>query len=83
MEWLAIVKATVAGNWEVLAFVMVPFILPNSWLDRIGYAIGKVCTKVLRQKVGRRSEKWESWFQGTMAAFIGGINRGLDSDDAV
>ena len=71
----------VANNAIAIVLAVLPFVLPNDVIYGFGFAIGKVCTRFLRQRIGPSGEAIESYFQGTLAAFTVGINDGLDSDD--
>ncbi len=67
---------------EVL-LVILPFFLPNAWVMKVGRAAGRALSIFLRQKIGvSPGEKVERYFQGTVAAFVDGLNEGLDVDDA-
>jgi hypothetical protein len=69
-------------DWVVgIGVAILPFILPNKLLFKLGYALGKILTTVLRQKVGKSGEAVEKYFQGTVGSFVNGLNAGLDSDD--
>uniref|UniRef100_A0A6M3KW06 Uncharacterized protein n=1 Tax=viral metagenome TaxID=1070528 RepID=A0A6M3KW06_9ZZZZ len=65
-----------------LMVVILAFALPNKVVRGAGVTIGVVISKVLRQKAGKGAgEKVESYFQGTLASLMDGINEGLDRDD--
>lgn len=80
-EYFTIVKATFTQNWGVLVVALLPFIMPNKWVRGVCFGVGKVLSKVLRQKVGKSGEAVERYFQGTVAAAVDGLNAGLDEDD--
>jgi hypothetical protein len=69
----------IVGN---IAVAILPFLLPNAWLEGICYKIGRVMSIFLRQKVGKGpGETIETNFQGTVSAALNGLTRGLDEDD--
>jgi len=58
------------------------FLLPNQAIKKAGYAVGVLVSKVFRQRLGKgNGEKVEGYLQGTLNAFIEGINEGADADD--
>lgn len=64
------------------ALAVLPFVLPNSWVERVFFGFGKTVSVLLRQKIGRDpGERVEKHFQGTISAAVAGLNRGLDADD--
>ena len=81
MDLVSMIKSGLMDNWGTIAVFILPFLMPNAWLEKIGYGIGKFFTTVLRQKAGKQGEQVEKWFQLTLSSFINGLNRGLDSDD--
>ena len=83
MEFLSAILSSITGNWISIICVCLPFVLPNKIVKACGLTLGTTLTTVLRQKVGKPGEEVEKWFQGTLAAFMSGLNDGLDSDDKV
>lgn len=70
-------------GWGVgLVLAATPFFMPNSVLHGAGKTLGALISTTLRQKVGKGpGEKVERYFQGTLAAFLDGLNEGMDADD--
>lgn len=77
----SIIKDGIVGNWGIIIVFVLPFVLPNKVVRSAGYALGSVLTTFLRQRIGKSGEEVEKWFQGTLSAFMGGLNDGLDKDD--
>lgn len=71
-----------AGAMVAIGVAALPFLLPNKAVEKGCFALGKVISTVLRQKVGKApGEKVERYFQGTLSHAIKGLNDGLDFDD--
>ena len=81
MEYINMVLDAIKGNWVPLVLLIAPFIMPNEWLRKTGFGLGKVLSIFFRRKLNKDGEKVESYIQGTVAAFIEGLNSGLDADD--
>tara|TARA_Y100000034_G_C6645617_1_gene282388 strand:+ start:165 stop:413 length:249 start_codon:yes stop_codon:yes gene_type:complete len=82
MDIGAVLGFILSGKGVAIVMAVLPFILPNKVVSGAGRALGKILSAVLCQKCGKGpGEKVEKWFQGTVMAFISGLNEGLDADD--
>lgn len=82
MEAMLGFLTSLGTGWFVgIGAAMLPFLLPNKLVFKIGYGFGKIITTFLRQKVGKPGEAVEKYFQGTVGSFVNGLNAGLDSDE--
>ena len=65
------------------ALAALGFLLPNKVIKKAGYGVGVAMSKVFRQRLGKNAgEKAEGYFQGTLNAFVEGLNEGADADDS-
>lgn len=77
-------KAILAGNWIELGLIGYTFFAPNKWLRANGRVIGRILSKLFRQKIGKKNgEEIESRLQGSIGALFKGINEGMDEDDKI
>jgi len=76
-----LISFIVGGVVVPLIVFLINLYLPNDKVKAFGRKVGRIATKYFRQKLGRPYEEVESKFQGTLAAFIEGINEGLDVDE--
>lgn len=81
MEYIEIIKSAVTQNWGGLLVVLLPFAVPNKYLRALCFRAGRIVSLFLGRKLGPSGEQVETYFQGTIAAMVGGFNDGLDADD--
>lgn len=66
-----------------VGLVVVPFLLPNEAVKKIGYGAGSFLSGVMGQKLGKSNgQKVEGYFRGTVDSFVAGLEEGMASDDA-
>jgi len=68
--------------WGTIFIVVAPFLLPNAVVENAFYVIGKSCTHLLRQRVGRdATQRIEGHVRGTMDAAMTGMTNGMKYED--
>ena len=68
--------------WGTILIVVAPFPLPNVVVENAFYVIGKSCTHLLRQRVGRdATQRIEGHVQGTIDAAMTGLTNGMKYED--
>ena len=68
--------------WGTILIVVAPFLLPNVVVENAFYVIGKSCTHLLRQRVGRDATQRIEWHvQGTIDAAMTGLTNGMKYED--
>ena len=68
--------------WGTILIVVAPFLLPNVVVENAFYVIGKSCTHLLRQRVGRdATQRIEGHDQGTIDAAMTGLTYGMKYED--
>ena len=68
--------------WGTILIVVAPFLLPNVVVENAFYVIGKSCTHLLRQRVGRDATQLiEGHVQGTIDAAMTGLTNGMKYED--
>ncbi len=81
-ELIGVAKDFLTGNWLGASLILAPFVLPNKVVRGTGKTIGVTVSTFLGQKAGKKNgEKVEAYFQGSISAFVDGLNDGLDADD--
>ena len=81
MEYFNMGLELALDNWGTVAAVVSPFVVPNKWVKKVFYGLGKSLSILFRRQLGSNGEQVEKYFQGTIAAAVEGLNDGLDADD--
>lgn len=71
---------TAAGGIGIITGLL-GFLLPNKMVIGAGRTVGRIASAFFRQRMGVHWEPVEKHFQGTLNAFIIGLQEGLDVDD--
>lgn len=79
--WSQLIALILGGVAVPLIVMLINMLLPNEKVRAFGFRIGRAASKYFRQKLGDPYEKVENKIQGTLAAFIDGLNSGLDVDE--
>ncbi|MDP8239245.1 MAG: hypothetical protein P9X24_09150 [Candidatus Hatepunaea meridiana] len=82
-EWLnPIIPGLIGAVGIPLALYLFGLLLPRKRTFEWGYKVGCFLTKFGQKKLGASWGKIEDRFASTVADFVEGVYKGLDSDDA-
>jgi len=82
MDWNSILTGVVGAVAVPLALYLISLLLPRKRTFGWGYKMGRMMTALGQRRIGPGWERIEDRVKGTVADFVEGIYKGLDSDDA-
>jgi len=82
-EWLSpIIPGFIGAVGIPLVLYLISLLLPRKRTFDWGYKLGCFLTRLGQKKIGARWERIEDRVKSTVADFVEGVYKGLDSDDA-